>query len=146
MSHNASLPSLEEMSTYACSFTPVAGEHLHWSRSTLGFSIMNFIQHRWAASFESVLSVLCGVSIMWLHHRQKPSSFPSSPPPCLYPVFVLLFNYIVFQTSSMCPILLTSHWTLGIALQLNTTVVFSNSDLPAALSPPFYLVLSLSCF
>lgn len=85
-------------------------------------------------------SVLCGVGIVWLYHRQTPSSFPSSPPACLCQFFVLLFNYIAFQTSSMCPVPLTSLWTLGIALQLNATVAFSNRDLPAASSSPLYLV------
>lgn len=67
--------------------------------------------------FEFVISALCGVGIMWLYHRQTPFSFPASPAPCLCPLFIPLLNYIAFQTSSMCPVLLTSLWTPGIALQ-----------------------------
>lgn len=88
---------------------------------------------------ESVLNALCRVGIVWLYHRQTPSSFPSSPPHGVFPLFVLLFCYIDFQMSLMCPLLLTSLRTPGIAFQLGAAVAFSNRDFQSA------FILSLNC-
>lgn len=108
-------------------------KHLHWSRSEQSLSIMYYTW--WAGRALSVLSVPSVALVLCdsITDRRHLLSHPSS-------LFVLFFNYIAFQTSSVCCIPVTLPWTSGIALQLNATVTFSKRDLPAAISSALYLV------